>query len=396
VNEFPALEPAVNAALRASIERWGVLVPIVLDADGELVDGHHRRDIAVELGVACPATQVSQRGEEASEVARTLNLDRRHLTVEQRREMVGQLRTQGHSLRAIGGALGVSAPTVMKDLEATVNPLTVPVSITGLDGRTRPSHRPPVADPVRLVAHPPESVVEAAADGRYAPEIPRTLAKPDLGGGVSHPARFSDTLMPVFAELLAGCHTVLDPFAGTGRIHMLQDAGFETVGVELEPEWADLHPDTRVGNALALEFPDGTFDAVCTSPTYGNRYADHHNAADPESRRSYTHDLGRPLSEGNSGVLQWGEAYRDFHEAAWLEATRVVRPAGRFVLNIKDHIRGGIRMRVSQWHVNCLLGLGWRQLDVVPVVTRSHRVGANSEARADAELVIAFERRGVR
>ena len=100
----------------------------------------------------------------------------------------------------------------------------------------------------------------------------------------------------------------------------------ETVGVELEPEWADLHPDTFVGNALALKFDDADFDAVVTSPTYGNRLADHHNAKDGSVRRSYTHDLGRQLQEDNSGAMHWGPKYRDFHRKAWIEAKRVIRP----------------------------------------------------------------------
>ena len=48
--------------------------------------------------------------------------------------------------------------------------------------------------------------------------------------------------------------------------------------------------------------------------------------------------------------MQWGDAYRSFHVKAWREAWRVLRPGGRFVLNIKDHIRNGERMPVTDWH----------------------------------------------
>ena len=50
-------------------------------------------------------------------IAGTLNLDRRHLTAEQRREVVGSLHEEGHSLRAIAGALGVSKSQVEKDVK---------------------------------------------------------------------------------------------------------------------------------------------------------------------------------------------------------------------------------------------------------------------------------------
>jgi tRNA G10 N-methylase Trm11 len=94
-----------------------------------------------------------------------------------------------------------------------------------------------------------------------------------------------------------------------------------------------------VGDALALPFPDATFDAVVTSPTYGNRMADHHHARDGSLRYSYTHTLGRSLHPNNSGTLHWGAEYQRFHSLAWREVWRVVRPGGRFVLNIKDHVR---------------------------------------------------------
>lgn len=214
--------------------------------------------------------------------------------------------------------------------------------------------------------------------------------------GVAHPAVFSDSILPVLASLLEPEHRhILDPFAGIGRVHELRalvEWDLATVGVELEKEWADLHPDTHVGNALALDYSDGVFDAVATSPTYGNRLADNHNARDGSVRRSYTHDLGRQLTEDNSGAMQWGGAYRDFHRAAWLESKRVLRPNGRLVLNISDHIRQGQRQHVSSWHVETLLGIGFALVDSSRVVTPRLRSGAHSDVRVASELVFAFNK----
>ena len=213
--------------------------------------------------------------------------------------------------------------------------------------------------------------------------------------GVAHPAVFSDKILPVLSEMLDESHQrVLDPFAGVGRVHELRGLvawELETVGVELEPEWATLHPDTIVGNALALKFDDATFDAVVTSPTYGNRLADHHNAKDGSVRRSYTHDLGRQLQEDNSGAMHWGPKYRDFHTKAWLEAKRILRPGGRIVLNTSDHIRKKQRQFVSSWHANTLSSIGFELVDPAHVKTPRLRLGANSEARVPNELVFAFD-----
>lgn len=410
---FPNLDAATEAALRASIKRHGVLVPVAVDQQGNIIDGHHRARIAEELGVEFDVVELDIRDDmHGRELAATLNVVRRHLDPDQRRAAVAELRAQGHSLRAIGGALGVSAKTIHGDL-ATVTPETVPERIVGLDGKSRPARRPAgevvpgdlvtddhgderevagvevVGEETVLFDDEGEAII-AGTDREMTVRSP--IAKPDLGDGVSHPARYSAELMPVLQaavpiELFA---RVLDPFAGTGRIHELANT---TVGVEIEPEWAALHPDTQVGSALDLPFDDEAFDAIVTSPTYGNRLADHHNASDPERRRSYTHDLGRPLHEDNSGAMQWGSAYREFHTQAWAEAWRIVRPGGRFVLNIKDHVRDGERQHVAGWHVTELILVGFELLWCVDVGTRQLRQGENAELRFD-EQVFVFGRPG--
>lgn len=354
---------------------------------------------------------------------------RLRLPLEDRREVVASLRDAGLSTRAIAAATGMGATTVRRDLAAGA-PNGAP-EVTGTDGKSYPSSRPVTADDVEEAAEAieddewepggwlapdeaeaiadevndahdddaPEHLDEAVAGNVESKRTPKSgaPAKPDLGGGVSHPARYSTGMVETFDRLLCeaglGGGRVLDPFAGTGLIHGLADisAEWETVGIEIEPEWAGLHERTRVGSALDLPFEDSEFDAIVTSPTYGNRLADSHNASDPESRRSYTHDLGRKLSEGSSGAMQWGHDYRCFHVEAWREAYRVLRTGGIFLLNIKDHIRGGVRQEVSAWHLQAAQDEGFKLRWVEWIPTRSMRAGANGETRIDGEYVFVLE-----
>ena len=208
--------------------------------------------------------------------------------------------------------------------------------------------------------------------------------------GPRHPAQYTPALLPIMAGMLCGARRVLDPFAGKGGVFKLGAwlPGVEIHGVEIEPEWASCDARVTQGNALHLPWPAGAFDAICTSPTYGNRLADHHHARDASRRRSYTHDLGRPLHPDNAGRLHWGDAYRDFHGRAWAEARRVLEPNGRFVLNCKDHVRGGVMQEVTAWHVETLQGLGFGVVRWERVPCPGLRWGANHAARAGYESVI--------
>jgi len=203
-----------------------------------------------------------------------------------------------------------------------------------------------------------------------------------------HPARFSGAILELLADLIPGGALVLDPFAGTGRIHEVGErCAARTVGVEIEPEWAGMSHRTIVSDATALPFAAETFDMVITSCTYGNRLADHHNARDGSVRHSYTHDLGRPLHQGNSGMLQWGEPYRLLHLTAWSEAVRVLRTGGTFILNISDHVRKGVVQPVTDWHLGTLVDLGLALIERHEVPTPRLRYGANAGARVEFETV---------
>ncbi len=195
-----------------------------------------------------------------------------------------------------------------------------------------------------------------------------------------HPAPYPRYILSELASYLRAYSrsvgrklTVLDPMAGIGRVHDLpRDVVAETVGVELEPEWARARKGTVVGDATKLPRAwAARFDAVVVSPVYGNRLSDHHEAKDscpackgvgvewttagcgdapmlcPQChdvackcggyalaqkhhvagcrecsrrkckacggrgisvRHTYRHALGRPLSDNNAGQMQWPAA----------------------------------------------------------------------------------------
>lgn len=208
----------------------------------------------------------------------------------------------------------------------------------------------------------------------------------------SHPAKYTQALLVTMAKMLAGRQRILDPFGGQGGIfqleHWLPGARFDAV--EIEPEWAAKHPKTTLGNALALPWADDTFDAICTSPAYGNRMADRYSETDLSEHLTYAAMLTRQLHPDNGGALQWGAKYRDFHRQVWTETRRVLVEGGAFIINIKDHIRAGALQPVTGWHIECLESLGFALVEHRKIDTPAMRFGRNGELRVPYESVIHF------
>lgn len=208
-----------------------------------------------------------------------------------------------------------------------------------------------------------------------------------------HNATYTAALLPIFANLLPKQGRLLDAFAGVGKIALLRAWLPELTfyGCEIEPEWATAANaagcHTPLSSTLHLPYAAGTFDAICTSPTYGNRMADHHEARDNSPRHTYRHTIGHPLHPENSGAMQWGPEYRAFHAAAWAECLRVLKPGGVFVLNIKDHIRAGQIIPVTAWHVDTLLALGFKFAYFAHVPCPGQRHGAHGDLRITWESV---------
>ena len=86
---LPRLSDEEYADLEASIAEHGVQVPILVDENKSIIDGHHRAEIAERLGIECPRRfALDKSDEEKRTLALSLNLHRRHLNREQRRDLV--------------------------------------------------------------------------------------------------------------------------------------------------------------------------------------------------------------------------------------------------------------------------------------------------------------------
>lgn len=211
---------------------------------------------------------------------------------------------------------------------------------------------------------------------------------------MKHPAKYSDALIPVFARMLSESKILLDPFGGTGKIFSLYGilGDVKIHATELEPEWAKMDKRTVIANVLHLPYSNDTFDSICTSPAYGNRMADKFRDSKNHKKKwtyiTYAQYLGRNCSPDNGGSLQWGKQYKNFHIDAWLECRRVLKIGGTFVLNIKNHIRNGKEMFVSEWHVSFLQSIGFDVCEWVKVPVPSMKFGENNGLRISYENVI--------
>jgi 16S rRNA G966 N2-methylase RsmD len=138
---LPSLSEDEYASLKADIQKRGVQVPVEYDELGNILDGHHRVQICQELGIKDWPSIVRVGMSEADKIDHVLalNLDRRHLSREQRKELVVKLREMGWSLRRIGDKLNVSDVTVLRDLSGAT--IVAPGTVAGSDGKSYPSQR---------------------------------------------------------------------------------------------------------------------------------------------------------------------------------------------------------------------------------------------------------------
>lgn len=144
---LPPLNKDDFAALRQSILDHGVRVPVEVDDEGNIIDGHNRAAICEAEGIKHYPKRINTglTDWEKRTLARELNAARRHLSTAQKRELVeAQLRdTPTLSDRAIATRLGVSDKTVGSRRKVLVDRAEIPHVEEREDtlGRSQPSQR---------------------------------------------------------------------------------------------------------------------------------------------------------------------------------------------------------------------------------------------------------------
>lgn len=156
---LPPLDADQRHILRQSIRECGVLEPVVFDEDGEILDGHHRVEIAEELGIEYPSRVITDLDRPGKWMyAVTVNVARRHLDQSTRSGLVAQMRLRGMSIRDIAKATGLPKTTVARDLAQVSQMGHLPETITGADNKTYASTRPtPTPGPVDTTTSPADS-----------------------------------------------------------------------------------------------------------------------------------------------------------------------------------------------------------------------------------------------
>lgn len=268
---MPPLSAEEYAELKEDIRRRGVMVPIEYDENGNVLDGHHRLQICTELGITDfpKVIRAGMTEEEKRMHARKLNMARRHLNQEQRRELIREQlqETPEKSDRQIATLLGTSQPTVSKqrqDMEKS-GELKRFISSIGADGKERP----------RQVERKPVSVFNPT------PREERAVKTPEVVERMAETGK----------SALTASREVNREAKAERKAFVLPDA--------MPPEMCRLHcADIRDGLKM---IPDGSVDFVITDPPYPKEYI------------PLYYDLSivayRVLKPGGSLIVMCGQSY---------------------------------------------------------------------------------------
>lgn len=211
---MPPLTAEEYNELKNDIAERGVMVPIEYDENGNVLDGHHRLQICAELGITDFPTVIRAGMTEAEKRthARKLNMARRQLSREQRRDLIldEALEHPEKSDRQIAKELSVSPTTVgtVRAQAASEGQVSKLDTSTGADGKQYP----------RQVEHrsfdlPPATTMREAESqerARAALDIPSEPIEPEHRPHVTNnsgcnewytPQRYIDLAREVLGEI---------------------------------------------------------------------------------------------------------------------------------------------------------------------------------------------------
>lgn len=158
---LPDLTPEEFESLKASIADRGVDVAIIVDQDGNIIDGFHRQRACDELGIYCPReVRHFETEAEKFEVVLRLNCRRRQLTRQQKRELIAAYLIRDPQIadnflaEILGGVSKNTVAEVRHELEATCQ-IDKFEKLRGKDLKNRPSKYK------KIIANTPKEAVRA-------------------------------------------------------------------------------------------------------------------------------------------------------------------------------------------------------------------------------------------
>jgi ParB-like chromosome segregation protein Spo0J len=138
---IPVLSDEEYAELKTDIASRGVMVPVEYDEEGNILDGHARVQICQELTIK-EWPRVIRAGlteEQKIQHAYQINMLRRQVSVEWKKEEAKKLRLEGRSLRWIASALGVTEHAIRGWCSGATE--VAPEQTTGKDNKSYPAKR---------------------------------------------------------------------------------------------------------------------------------------------------------------------------------------------------------------------------------------------------------------
>lgn len=268
---MPRLSAEEFAELEASILESGVQVPISVSADGLIIDGHHRDEIARKHSLHCPRVVVEGDEGKLRSLAFSLNLHRRHLSREQKRQVIAESLKADPQLtnREHGRRTGVADTTVARTRRDLEESAAIPHFSERIDPRTgnasQSASRPRPADEVvpgltasqldELNVPTRPKVFDCCSCGNEFPaaELTESPDGPLCDQCLGDDALEEGAEMPT--ETQEGNAAEADPLRKKGRSHhKRQLTTLERSEVALK----------GVAEALSYQF-DGGFEDTCTS-----------------------------------------------------------------------------------------------------------------------------------
>lgn len=260
---MPALSDKEYEALKGNIKKNDVLVPVIYDENGNIIDGFHRVQICKELDIEdWPSITITNLNEvEKRSLARKLNSARRQLSQEQKRELIkDQLKdTPEWSNRRIADMLGVGHKTIIKYRKELEESGEIPQlnKLESADDKKRPAEKKS------------KTIINPTEDNR---EITEQLIEESAKEEDKKAEKELDKIMQG-EQSISGAKKKLDEekkkVEKQKKIKKRKEQLEEKAEKELQFDKYEIH------NSDLMEFePEKQLDLILTDPPYGIKYID--------------------------------------------------------------------------------------------------------------------------